>query len=131
VVEDPQTPSRKSLWEFLGPGLSSALVTLLVTGVVWGAVAVRDMARSTADRVTALEQRDSDHEQRLRKQESREPRLGPMADELRKQCAELDDALGKCQERASVIERDIKHLTSEQDRVCQRVLACQTATNRR
>jgi chromosome segregation ATPase len=88
-------------------------------------VAVRDLARSTADRVTALEQRDSDHEQRLRKQESREPRLGPIAEELRKQCEALDANVDACRERASVIERDIKHLTTEQDRLCQRVMACQ------
>jgi flagellar biosynthesis chaperone FliJ len=50
-----------------------------------------------------------------------------MADELRKQCEALDADLAKCRERASVIENQIKHITGEQDRVCQRVMACQGA----
>jgi TolA-binding protein len=124
-VAEEQTPSRKGLWDYLGPGLSSAFATLIVTGVVWGAVAVRDMARSTADRVSALEQRDSDHEQRLRQQEQRPPRLNASLDELREKCESIDSLVDQCRERSAVMQETLRHVQSEQERLCQRVQSCQ------
>ena len=130
-----------------GPALATGIVLALLTGAASTVVAWRDLASASAVRfghiATELErlradleafrspggrftahdgdrhwQRMDSIEARIREQEMRPPRLNAALDEHEKECRAW---------RELVITHDqqIKHIVSEQDRLCNRLQACQ------
>lgn len=111
-------------WRAGATKVAVAVVTTFVVAVVAGVGGLVFDRFRNAWRVDAIAADVGDLKRRMEQQEQRPPRLSPGLDELRKQCESLDDVVALCKERASVMERDIKHLESEQGQLCQRLLAC-------
>lgn len=126
MVEEKEKGSRKKLLDYIGPGLGSALVTLGVSGVVYGAVALRDLVNLTAHDLTLTLQRVDDHEDRIREQEQRRPRLEPLAEQLRQRCESLAESVAECHKQSAVMHERVRHVEEEQakDRLCARVKMC-------
>ncbi|MEY2654683.1 MAG: hypothetical protein RLZZ524_1711 [Pseudomonadota bacterium] len=56
-------------------------------------------------------------DRRIREQEMRPPRLNPALDNLGKDVAE-------CESRLSVIDERMRHIVTEQERLCARLQSC-------
>lgn len=111
-------------WRAGATKVAVAVVTTFVVAVVAGVGGLVFDRFHSAWRVDAIAADVVDLKRRMEQQEHRPPRLSPGLDEVRKQCDDLDDVVTLCRERASVIERDVKHIQTEQERLCQRILAC-------
>jgi hypothetical protein len=136
----------------LGPTLASGILLAILTAATTAIVVGRDhvaasnvrlgnhdaeIARLRADlesfrapggRFTVhdgarLQGQLDDHERRIREQETRPPRLSPAL------TGAVDD-IAELKEKCTICGEAIKHITSEQDRLCQRLRQCDAAPRR-
>lgn len=125
-VENDKKQERPSIIDWLGPGPAVTIILTVGSALVVGAVSLWSLVGAHAGSITLLTDHSRDHEERIRTQEQRPPRLNSALDELRKQCADLDQRLDDCKDRSTVIERDLMHVQKEQasERLCERLRAC-------
>ena len=136
-----------SVLDRAGPALATGIVLALLTGAASTVVAWRDLSSASAVRfsnITAELERlradleafrspggrftthDGDRhwqrmdaiEARIREQEMRPPRLNTALDQHEKECQHIHDMVIRH-------EQQIKHIETEQDRLCARLQACQ------
>ena len=125
----PEKPARPSLVDWLGPGPTVSILLTVGSAVVVGALSVYSMVGSHAGQLADLAQRRDDHEERLREQERRAPRLSPQLEQVARECADLGDKLATCRERVSVIDQRLLGVEREQEpgRLCGRIQVCKGA----
>jgi hypothetical protein len=136
----------------LGPTLATGIILALLGGAATVVVAWRDFASASTVRLGALDTEFArlradlesfrapggrftvhdgarlqgqldDHERRLREQETRPPRLNPA----------LNDVLGDVQElkeKCLINTEAIKHILTEQERLCARLRQCDAVPRR-
>ena len=111
--------------EKLGPTLTSALVITVGSGVVYGAVAIRDLVvvaiNDVAHLTTELNRIRADLDS-FRRPGDRHTKAEGLIQDARLDA--LEQKVEKCGEsRAEVVQR-LAHIEKEQDRVCQRIAPC-------
>lgn len=135
-----------------GPALASGIILALLAAAGSSALAWRDLLstsdvrfshvnaelerlradleafRSPGGRFTSHDgdrhwQRMDSLDERIRQQEQRPPRLNPALDEAMKDVHEIET-------RVTIIEQSVQHIRAEQERLCQRLMACNVARQR-
>lgn len=130
----------------LGPPLATGLILALLTAAATALVAWRDHVSASTVQLAYLDDAVSqlradfnsfrapggrftrtdgdahkaiieDHERRLREQETRPPRLNPLLEKTQELVEEL-------QTKVIVHGETLRHITVEQERLCQRIQAC-------
>ena len=135
-----------SVLDKAGPALATGIVMAILAGAASTYVAVRshidasdvwqsgveravsqlrsdlEAFRSPGGRFTTHDgerhwQRMDQLDERIRAQEQRPPRLNPALDDAMKEMREMES-------RVIVLEQSIRHIVVEQERLCQRLMAC-------
>lgn len=123
MAEEKDTPS---FLDRLGPTLTSALVITIGSGVVYGAVAVRDLvvvATNDLLHISAELNRLRADLDSFRKPGDRHTKAEGNIQDQRLDA--LEQRVQQCGEsKAEVITR-LDHIEREQDRLCQRIAPCQ------
>ena len=101
----PEKPPLPSIVDWLGPGPTVTIILTVGSAVVVGALSLWSLVGAHASQLAILSDRTLDHEERLREQELRPPRLAPLVDDVKAKC----DAIG---ERVPVIAEQVKSLES-------------------
>ena len=101
----PEKPPRPSLVDWLGPGPTVSIILTVGSAIVVAAVSIYGLVGAHAGQLADLTKRRDDHEERLREQELRPPRLAPILDKV---VAEHTETAG----RVAVMEERLKSLES-------------------
>lgn len=114
----------------LGPALTSGLIIAGLSALSLGSVALRDLVTVANVDIAAAKSRLDDHEERLRTQESRAPRLSPDLAKVVEQCAAVQQQLHDLRVTRERNVSRIEHLEKDQDELCVRLQACQRGNSR-
>jgi hypothetical protein len=103
VEESKETPKHPSIVDWLGPGPTVSIILTVGSAIIIGALSLYSLVGAHADGLSHLTKRSDDHEERIREQEFRPPRLSP---EMAKHNEELIATRG----RVAVIEEQIRSM---------------------
>ena len=99
-----ECPQRPSIVDWLGPGPTVTIILTIGSAVVVGALSLWALVGAHASQLALLSDRTLDHEQRIREQESRPPRLAPAVDAIKDKCSEISERVPVIEERLKTLE---------------------------
>jgi len=105
VEESKETPQRPSIVDWLGPGPTVSIILTVGSALVIGGLSLYSLVGAHAGQLADLTKRRDDHEERLREQERRPPRLTPIIERV---VADHTETAG----RVAVMEERVKALES-------------------
>jgi predicted RNase H-like nuclease (RuvC/YqgF family) len=107
VAEDKETPQRPSIVDWLGPGPTVSIILTVGSAIVIAGLSIYSVVGAHADSLSHLTKRSDDHEERIREQEFRPPRLEPEVDKLSANCEATAAKVAVMDERIKSLESRI------------------------
>ena len=107
MAEDKETPQRPSIVDWLGPGPTVSILLTVGSAIVIAGLSIYSVVGAHADGISHLTKRSDDHEERIREQEFRPPRLEPKLEHFAKQCEETAGRVAVMEERIKSLESRI------------------------
>ena len=105
--EKPEAPQRPSIVDWLGPGPTVTIILTVGSAVVVGALSLWALVGAHADNIAYLTKLSDDHEERIREQERRPPRLAPGLDRVVEEHTATAGRVAVMEERLKALESRI------------------------
>ena len=104
MAEDKEVPQRPSIVDWLGPGPTVSIILTVGSAIVIAGLSIYSVVGAHADSLSHLAKRSDDHEERIREQEFRPPRLEPAVAKLAENCEATSARVAVMDERVKALE---------------------------
>ena len=107
MEEQKSIAQRPTMVDWLGPGPTVSIILTVGSAIVVGAISLYSLVGAHADGISHLTKRSDDHEERIREQEFRPPRLEPAVAKLAEHCEATSAKVAVMDERVKALEARI------------------------